>query len=262
MSTEREMFGLKLLKAWEGVYGTEGIALIRGFEQPTEEQQEAMRAAIQPVMGNATWGATLWVGPMQDADSFDTPQRSWPKADPSDMDPDPAYVAEAEGLAGKHDIETVRRIGAWRWPLVFRHREWLAQIIQQGRAVDFGGLAGPIGYGAVVVDHGAEHRALYDVPGKIDVFFSSHTLEHIRDLDTLLVSVEAKLNKGGFFVANVPSWRFEKLRAGNWPHHYQTFHGGDGPAEYTDLAAAIRPWADVFCAEDDRDCLFVAGRKR
>lgn len=145
----------------------------------------------------------------------------------AELPPDPAEVARADGWVGKGGRSARLAVGAWRWPLLhqpglYEHiREWFADAES---IIDFGGAAGPCGYGATVVDRQAECRSLDDVPGKVDLIFTSHTLEHVRDLGLILCSFQWKLRPGGRVVALVPSWRNTMLRAENWNHHAHTFY--------------------------------------
>jgi hypothetical protein len=139
------------------------------------------------------------------------------------MEPDPAYAAERLKLVDDHRPETLRMVGAWRWPCLQKHRERVRDILLQGEAVDFGGAAGPIGYGASVVDYGAPIKRLADLDFQPMSIFSSHTLEHLDDLNATLDEMVTLLKPGGFLLAHVPSWRVEHWRSGKWPHHNYTF---------------------------------------
>lgn len=167
--------------------------------------------------------------------------KDYPICDPALMAPDPANYARDNKLVGVHDPDTRALIGAWRWPLL-QHDEVrriaLEWIQAADRIIDFGGAAGGLGYGAVVVDRIGAIRGLEDVDGPVDMIFTSHTLEHVRDLGLVLCMFYLKLAPRGRVIALVPSWRNEKLRAENWPHHAQTFclrSNEDAPAEYTRL---------------------------
>ena len=138
---------------------------------------------------------------------------------------DPITVSIDEELVGRHTIETRRRIGAWRWPLMFKHRKNIRTLIDAADiVVDFGGAAGPIGYGAVIVDRIAEIRSLAELPAQpVDLIITSHTLEHIEDVWLCVATMFAKLKPGGMVVAVVPSYQDIHLRADQWPQHAHTF---------------------------------------
>ena len=143
--------------------------------------------------------------------------------DPATMADDPAATAVSEGLVGVHTPESMARIGAWRWQLVSHCATTIVKALQGRYAIDFGGAAAPIGYGAIVVDRLTEHRTLDDVPADVAVIFTSHTLEHVVDLEFCLDGMYRKLAPGGLLIAHVPGCDSENLRAENFPHHAQTF---------------------------------------
>lgn len=143
--------------------------------------------------------------------------------DPSILVSDPAYAAERMGLIGNHtDKSVLHKVGAWRWQLLQKHRELIVGLLKNGRAMDFGGAAAPVGYGAIVVDRLAPDKALYDVSGCFDVIICSHILEHIEDWEMVLHCLRNKLHTGGHLVIQSPSWHNERLRGGNWPYHANT----------------------------------------
>lgn len=149
-----------------------------------------------------------------------------------DMPDDPAQVAGEVGLVGVHAPAVARKVGVWRWHGIYEHRDRILDIVRQADSVvDLGGASGPLGYGATIVDPESDLTSLYDIEGQVDVVFTSHTLEHLRDVELALSDIAAKVVPGGYLIAHVPSCRRVELRAENWPHHYQTFflHGEDEP---------------------------------
>jgi SAM-dependent methyltransferase len=159
------------------------------------------------------------------------------------MVPDPRFTALERRWVNQHSAVMRSMIGAWRWPIVQKHGEVIQQAIVGKRAIDFGGFAGPIGYGAIVVDYQAPHdqpRSLYDIAGTVDTIFSSHTVEHLSDPVLFFQSCYAKIREGGLLIVQVPSWRKEHLRAGNWPFHEQTFCLEGDDCEFTPLDTMMR----------------------
>jgi len=159
------------------------------------------------------------------------------------MVPYPAQVAVELELIGR-DRPVVRdMIGAWRWPSLTSHYEALEPVLRRSYVIDLGGLAGPIGYGSVIVDYGHDDRkALWDLPGKVDAIFCVHTLEHVEDIDLFLLCCTHKLKPPGQLIIVVPSYKKKKLRHRNWPYHRHTFHVGedpDAPPESEDLKAVV-----------------------
>lgn len=146
--------------------------------------------------------------------------------DPAKMVDDPGRWVAENKVKNAHSPEMRRKIGAWRWSLIREEpvrQKLLEWIDAADRIIDFGGAAGPLGYGALVVDRIGEVRGLEDVEGKVDLIFTAHTLEHVIDLGLVLCAFHWKLNDTGRLVVLVPSYRNKGLRAENWPHHAQTF---------------------------------------
>lgn len=152
--------------------------------------------------------------------------REYEAIDPATLKPDPATYARTAGLVGNSKAEARRLVGAWRWPLLHQRQvyEKLLEWIDESESIiDFGGAAGPLGYGALVVDRIAGVRGLEEIDGPVDMIFTAHTLEHVADLGLLMCSFHWKLRAGGRLVALVPSYENEMLRAENWDFHAQTF---------------------------------------
>lgn len=143
----------------------------------------------------------------------------------SESDP-AAYVVNA-GLVDCHQEWCFSVVGAWRWPVIAAHRDRIKELVTAGYTIDFGGGAAPVGYGATVVDYQAPmpdgKRSLLDVPGQADCIFTSHTLEHMVDVDAALMLCHYKLRLGGHLIAQVPSWHKKNLNAAVWDFHEQDF---------------------------------------
>jgi hypothetical protein len=140
-----------------------------------------------------------------------------------DLKDDPANYAVENGLVDVHTDDSRAIVGAWRWKGLSIYRKRIVELLQSHRSIDFGGAAGPVGYGAIVVDMYAEYKAPWDVPGDVGCVFTSHTLEHIPDLYSCIAAITYRLSAGGYLVAFVPSYRSVHLRAENFPHHCHTF---------------------------------------
>lgn len=166
-------------------------------------------------------------------------------ANAAELSLDPIGLAETLGLVGKHDPYTRALIGAWRWPGIWENRANIRAVVSQPYVVDLGGTAGAIGYGAIIVDYeDPERKTLFDLPGPVNAIFSSHTLEHVEDLDLLLHCCRRKLDPTGQFIAFVPSWKSERLWHRNWPYHRHTFRLGDeegAPPESECIREVIEP---------------------
>jgi hypothetical protein len=117
-------------------------------------------------------------------------------------------------------------LGAWRWRGMQRMVNTLAPF--EGRIIDFGGAASPLGLGSLVVDRAprdAYGRAVHAMTLRglrAPCVFTSHTLEHCEDLMGTLAEIREALDPGGLLVAHVPSWTCERWRAGV---HKSSDHG-------------------------------------
>jgi len=137
---------------------------------------------------------------------------------------DPAHYAEKHGLINNHTVDAREQIGAWRWHGLQEYRESILPIIQTHKTIDFGGGAGPVGYGSTVVDAGHElNKSLWDIVGDYSCLFSSHTLEHIPHLVSFLGCVLYRLQRPAVVITFVPGSTLTHLRAANFPHHCHTF---------------------------------------
>ncbi len=179
-----------------------------------------------------------------------------------DLVDDPAQHADDEGLVDNHENWTRGVIGAWRWVALHIFRERIVELIRGNYAIDLGGAAGPVGYGAHVVDYWSKYRGLWDLPPNADVVFASHVLEHFVDIDNALASIAQKLRPGGHLIVQVPSYKNEMLRADNWEVHEQTFCLEADGVEFTALDTLLSEWFDMEeCLHIGR-CIFIIARKR
>lgn len=151
------------------------------------------------------------------------------------------YHFDAEPKTNNYNIrhfQLTNKLGGWRWKGVFTYRELFANIIFSDnlKGVDFGGSQRPIAEHIDVVD--IEDKDLYGRPVKykklseveydIDFIFSSHTLEHIPNLDEILDEMYENLTPDGILALNLPSYTCKRWWAntGNWmggTPHVHTF---------------------------------------
>lgn len=187
---------------------------------------------------------------------------------PADMEDDPAAFAETWGLVGLHGATARMTVGAWRWPLL--HEPAILRVLRKwidaaDRIIDFGGAAGPLGYGATIVDRQGDIRSLDDVEGQVDLIFTAHTLEHVRDLGLALASFNWKLPVGGKLIVLVPSWQCESLRAENHIHHAHTFclaEESDTEAHWIQLdRALVRAGFGLHIVAHGHGNILIAGEK-
>ena len=129
-------------------------------------------------------------------------------------------------------------LGGWRWKGVFTYRELFVNLIfnEKLRGVDFGGSQRPIAKHVDIVDiedidfykRPVKYKNLSEVEYDIDYIFSSHTFEHIPNLDEILDQMYANLSPDGILALNLPSYTCKRWWAdtGNWmggTPHVHTF---------------------------------------
>jgi hypothetical protein len=141
-------------------------------------------------------------------------------------------------------------------------------LIQKDSVIDFGGAAGPVGYGAIIVDPLSQTKALYDVVAAVDTIFASHVLEHVGNLRSCLAAMRAQLKPGGHLIVHSPSYRCERWRAGNYEGHRRTFclREDEIPDDALRIDGALRYRGfEILLADQepasDYACLLVIGRK-
>ena len=139
------------------------------------------------------------------------------------------YDAEPRTANYTHRHNIIRKkLGTWRWKGVFQFRDILSPIIfnPNFKGIDFGGSQRPISYDVDIVDvehtddlgRPVKYHSMDDLDFKPDFIFSSHTLEHLDDLDFYLKKFHEKLKLNGYFIALVPSYSCKRWHAntGNW----------------------------------------------
>lgn len=173
------------------------------------------------------------------------------------------------------------RLGVFRWRGMQKHLATVLELVTAPGAVvvDFGGAAGPLGLGTTLVDQqqvdclgrAVKYHSLDEIEGSIDVIFSSHTLEHIPELEAILASFTRHLSADGHLLLHLPSVTCERWRAGNHLHkvynpHVWTFGIGPKPEgitcqNYLDvrdyLGSRFRVETLEYCGDDS---IFVHAR--
>jgi hypothetical protein len=124
----------------------------------------------------------------------------------------------------RHSDDMQKKLGSWRWKPMFLNREILVPIIfnSSKKGLDIGGAYGPVSKATDIVDFNkkdifsrpVKYSGLEDVDSKVDFVFSSHTFEHISELDDFLKKVHSLLNQNGKLIAIVPSYTCLWWRAG------------------------------------------------
>ncbi|PID52666.1 MAG: hypothetical protein CR972_00780 [Candidatus Moraniibacteriota bacterium] len=116
-------------------------------------------------------------------------------------------------------------LGAWRWLGVYENRELIKNFVfdESKKGIDFGGARGPISLFADICDW-----LEYDIFGRkvlynnlseienesLDYIWTSHTLEHIKNIDEIFLEMEKKLKKRGVFLCHVPSYTCKRWNSG------------------------------------------------
>ena len=121
---------------------------------------------------------------------------------------------------------------------MFTYRETFVPLIfsKELKGIDFGGSQRPIASHLDIVDiestdfygRPVKYNSLDKVDYNIDFIFSSHTLEHIPNLDEILNQIYTNLVKDGILALNLPSYSCKRWWAdtGNWmggTPHVHTF---------------------------------------
>ena len=135
-------------------------------------------------------------------------------------------IMDTKLFAGKEDFQ---KIGAWRWEGIYDNKKIImAHIFNPNQyGIDFGGFNGTIGgYTRIIdiVDHPivSDHSLEVYNDNSIDYIFTSHTLEHVDDIKTIIKLMYDKLKIGGKIIILVPSYTKEVWRAYYAPDHLHT----------------------------------------
>ena len=148
---------------------------------------------------------------------------------------------DAEPKTNNYNIrhfQLTQKLGGWRWKGMFTYRETFIPLIfsKELKGIDFGGSQRPIASHLDIVDiestdfygRPVKYKSLDEVDYDIDFIFSSHTLEHIPNLNETLNQIYTNLVKDGILALNLPSYSCKRWWAdtGNWmggTPHVHTF---------------------------------------
>lgn len=172
----------------------------------------------------------------------------------------------------------------FRWRGIQKHKERILKLAtnKDYNAVDLGGAACPLGFNTIVVDHLPKdafgrkvlYRDLDEVPGQIDFLFSSHTLEHIPELESVFQKISDKMQKEGICIFHVPSFYCERWRVGThsnkaYHDHCWTFGLSDDSVPLNELNSfvaidsLINKYLDVTLAEHcGDDSIYIEARPK
>lgn len=141
------------------------------------------------------------------------------------------FLYDAEPKTNNYNFrhfQAAQVLGGWRWKGMFTYRETFVDLIfnKNLKGVDFGGSQRPIASHVDVVDiedvdfygRPVKYKSLEEVDYDLDFIFTSHTLEHIPELDKVLTSMYDNLTNDGVLAINVPSHTVKRWWAntGNW----------------------------------------------
>lgn len=201
-----------------------------------------------------------------------------------------------DGEYGLHEAETGTksfmyrafevddRLRAFRWRGIQENLDLILDLIAEpaGLVADLGGAASPFGLGSVVVDqlpydadgNPVAYRSLEELPGQAAAVLSSHTLEHIPDLEGALARIRDSLAPDGTFVALLPAFSCVRWRTGTHSHaefgdHVWTFGLKNTPnlpadlLSYVEIDALLERFFTVasaaYCGDDS---IFIVCRQR
>lgn len=160
-----------------------------------------------------------------------------------------------------------RLIGSWRWKCVYNNRHLIADLVfdENKKGIDFGGYMGPIGGYTTVVDKMVDVWLKDFEDDSIDYIFTSHTLEHVDDIDQTLAEMYRILKPNGKLVAIVPSYKKRIWRKENDPCHNYTFKLEGTPFENADCIDVLTKNAgfNIIRAEYcPKFMIFIYGEKK
>jgi len=103
----------------------------------------------------------------------------------------------------------------WRWLSIYQHRDEIMDYIFSDKVgIDFGGANGTVGGNTRIIDVQPGFDRIEDVEDySLDYIFTSHTLEHIPNLDYKLQILHNKLKIGGIMIGVVPCYKCVRWRA-------------------------------------------------
>jgi SAM-dependent methyltransferase len=149
-----------------------------------------------------------------------------------------------DGSFDKHEAQNFTRnyqyrhftvsnqLGVFRWRGLQKHMDRVLDIVTvpEARVLDFGGAGCPLGLRSEIVDQLPKDRfanaitlhSLVDVGGKVDAIFSSHCLEHVRELEEVISQMIEVLSLGGYLILHLPSYTCDRWWAGY--HRHTTYN--------------------------------------
>jgi len=115
-------------------------------------------------------------------------------------------------------------LGAWRWKGLWQNKELISEFVFNNnlKGIDFGGANGPISSTITIVDFAdkdsfkrpVKYKSLSSIDFKLDYIFSSHTLEHIKDLDSIFNEFKNHLKENAQLFFLVPAYTCVRWQSG------------------------------------------------
>jgi hypothetical protein len=134
----------------------------------------------------------------------------------------------------RHSIYLQKQLGSWRWKGMYQFRNLMLPIIfkENSKGIDLGGAYGPVSPNAIIVDFAkqdifgkpVQYKYLEEVDFQVDFIYTSHTFEHIPDLEKLVTQIRRILKPGGYLIVLVPSYSCVDWRVGNHTNLYHNDH--------------------------------------
>lgn len=152
-----------------------------------------------------------------------------------------------ENFLHRH-MNYLKILGCWRWMGLYEYKDKIMSTVYQGKGIDFGGAAGPVTKDSTIVDFSTEDifkrpvhiRSLTDIDFKADYIFTSHTLEHIPDLDVIFNQMNDVIKRDGQLIIHLPAYSCVRWRNGlhtnrKFNDHAWTFYLSNDEEEVKNL---------------------------
>jgi SAM-dependent methyltransferase len=133
----------------------------------------------------------------------------------------------------RHSIYLQKQLGSWRWKGMYQFRNLILPIIfkENSKGIDLGGAYGPVSQNAIVdfakhdiFGRPVKYRDLEDVDLQTDFIYTSHTFEHIPDLEKLVTQIQRVLKPEGYLIVLVPSYSCVSWRVGIHTNYFHNDH--------------------------------------
>jgi len=180
--------------------------------------------------------------------------------------------------------EVNEKLGIFRWRGMQKHMQLILDTIDgisPDKVIDLGGAACPLGFNSTIVDflekdawgRKVPYKYIENYPNKVDVVFTSHTLEHIDNLEEVLGNVHQQMNNGAKFIAHIPSFYCERWRVGIHKNRSYNDHAWTFGLAETEAPKSLKKYKEIdtllarffnleiveYCGDDS---IFIFGEKK